>query len=491
MLTICQKTLRGTPSISALAAMIALASPSQASVTISTGTTQNMSCSGGVCQPTATTAVLNVNDLEGYLASGNVEVTTTGSGGVQANNIDIEGALTWSDASALLLVANQSVEIDQPVSITGAGGLSFKNGGTLEALAFGSGGNVTFLSLSSSLSINGAAYTLENTVKGLAAAIAKKPKGNFALAASVDAKKDGRYSKSPVPKTFGGIFEGLGNTISKLSMRNIDRRQLGFFAEIGAGGVVRDAGFAKEVVVGRKNGRNRLHQHVGGVVGDNYGTVFRSSSNGKILGGHNSINNDTLGGLVGLNYYGGVVSESFSSAAVETGGVGGGLVGSNASGEVSQSYATGKVVGYWAGGLMGKNANDIGKTGASISQSYATGSATGYYAAGGLVGINYCAVSQSYSTTSVGSVFRDAGGFIGDDESSSGNLSYDYWDLDTSGIPNPRQGAGNVSNDPGIIGLTTAQFQSGLPTGFDPTVWAENSSINNGFPYLINNPPPQ
>jgi hypothetical protein len=49
-------------------------------------------------------------------------------------------------------------------------------------------------------------------------------------------------------------------------------------------------------------------------------------------------------------------------------------------------------------------------------------------------------------------------------------------------------GDGNVA---GITGLTTAQFQSGLPTGFDPKIWAENPNINNGLPYLINNPPPK
>ena len=45
---------------------------------------------------------------------------------------------------------------------------------------------------------------------------------------------------------------------------------------------------------------------------------------------------------------------------------------------------------------------------------------------------------------------------------------------------------GNVS---GITGLTTVQFQSGLPAGFDPAVWAQSPGINNGFPYLIANPP--
>ena len=30
----------------------------------------------------------------------------------------------------------------------------------------------------------------------------------------------------------------------------------------------------------------------------------------------------------------------------------------------------------------------------------------------------------------------------------------------------------------------------GLPAGFDPAIWAQSKSINNGFPYLIANPPP-
>jgi hypothetical protein len=32
-------------------------------------------------------------------------------------------------------------------------------------------------------------------------------------------------------------------------------------------------------------------------------------------------------------------------------------------------------------------------------------------------------------------------------------------------------------------------IHSGLPSGFDPTIWDENPKINNGFPYLIANPP--
>jgi len=48
-----------------------------------------------------------------------------------------------------------------------------------------------------------------------------------------------------------------------------------------------------------------------------------------------------------------------------------------------------------------------------------------------------------------------------------------------------------IGKSTGITGLTTQQLQSGLPTGFDPKIWAENPNINNGLPYLIANPPPK
>ena len=62
-----------------------------------------------------------------------------------------------------------------------------------------------------------------------------------------------------------------------------------------------------------------------------------------------------------------------------------------------------------------------------------------------------------------------------------------YWDTDTSGTD---QGTGR-GNKNGITGLNSAELQSGLPNGFDPTIWAQNPKINNGFPYLIANPPPK
>ena len=202
-------------------ALVLLLSAAHADVTISTAATQNMSCSNGVCAPTASNAVLNVSDLENLLVSGNVEVTTSGSG-VQAENIDVTGAFGWSNGSALSLDAYQSIAFSNAVSVTGEGGLSLttNDGGSNGTLTFGQTGSASFQSLSSVLTIDKVAYTLVNSIAGLASAIAANPAGNFALAASYDASQDGTYKDSPIPTTLTGTVEGLGNTISNLSINH-------------------------------------------------------------------------------------------------------------------------------------------------------------------------------------------------------------------------------------------------------------------------------
>jgi hypothetical protein len=64
-----------------------------------------------------------------------------------------------------------------------------------------------------------------------------------------------------------------------------------------------------------------------------------------------------------------------------------------------------------------------------------------------------------------------------------------YWNSTTSGISNLTQGVGNIASYGGVSGLTTSQFRSGLSSGFDPTVWAESTTINGGLPYLLALPP--
>ena len=214
-------------------AIMGAVAPAQAQITISTSPTVNMSCADGVCSPTAASANLNTSDLENYLASGNLEVTTTGSG-VQADDIVIEAGFSWTSASALALDAYQSVTVQSAVAVDGTGAVSLvtNDGGSGGTLSFISGGSLTFAGTTNNLSINGKAYTLASSLPALAADIAANRSGRYALSASYDASEDGKYRRAPVGKVLKGTFNGLGNTISNLSIsgKSKEGENLGLFA---------------------------------------------------------------------------------------------------------------------------------------------------------------------------------------------------------------------------------------------------------------------
>jgi hypothetical protein len=134
------------------------------------------------------------------------------------------------------------------------------------------------------------------------------------------------------------------------------------------------------------------------------------------------------------------------------------------------------------GGLIGA------AYGTEAEYDFATGAVSGGISSnmGGLIGLaSDMSLSQAYSTGSLsGGARSKIGGLIG--SQTGGTDSTLYWDVTTSGVS---QGVGNISNASGVTGLTTAQFQSGLPSGFDASIWGSDPSINGGLPYLLANPP--
>ena len=462
----------------------------RADVVISTAQTRNMACAVGVCAPTAKNAVLNVGDLVTMLASGNIEVSTTGSS-VQAKDIDVNAAVSWSDANTLALDAFESVAIKKQMMISGLGGLSVttNDGGSTGIFSFEKNGQITFANLSSALTINGAPYALFGDIATLASAIAANPAGDYALANDYDASGDGTYQNSPIPTQFSGAFEGLGNTISSLSIvGNGEPDALGLFAELASnnqpGGSVANIVLKKVNITG--NGFT-----VGGLVGFNIGTINGSFASGSVSSSFDQIG-PIIGMLVGANY--GTITRSGAAGTVMSGNPAdaGGLAGASV-GVISESYADCNV----SGGSMSAAAGLVGQNEESIGQSYAVGKTAAGAGSdvGGLVGMNTegSAISQTYSTAAVklaqGSPRGYRGGLIGIDYSPSGNNTFTYWDTETSHVKNPAKGAGHPKSDPGITGLTTEQLQSGLPQGFDPKVWTEDPNINGGLPYLNDNPP--
>ena len=480
------------------------------------------------------------NKIDTALNAGtNVTLKTTKAGahgpGVRssgAGNIVIDSPMSWSSGADLKLQAYHSILVDTAIHVTGMGGVNLDaNTSNTDGHLLFQGGRLTFANLNSALTINGFSYTLVNNVATLASDIANDETGNFALAGNYNAAGDGTYAHAPIGGTFQGAFEGLGNTISNLSINARNDADVGLFRNIGFNALVENLHLTNVNVAGGSD--------VGALAGVSSGIVANVSSSGTVDGGTNAY----VGGLIGSMGHKGLLADSTSSANVRARGNQGrigGLVGSagsgsliensNASGAVAgghdanvggllgagndaaieASYATGNVTdtangntgglvgriidstikasfatgdvsgagGAWVGGLLGYNEGGL------VSNTYAMGDVSGgtNANAGGLVGTNTGKIKTSYATGAVtGGSGSFLGGFVGEDK---GVISNSYWDVTTSGIGG-RHGAGNIAHDPGITGRTTAQLEAALPSGFNSTVWNESASINGGLPYLI------
>jgi len=424
-----------------IAAAVIASGAAQADVLISKQATANMSCSAGVCSPTAAKATLNATDLTNMLASGDVKVIT----GAGATNIVVKDSFSWTSTSRLTLDAIQSVAFDKPVTVAGTGAVTIttNDGGSGGDLLFGDKGNLTFWDLSSSLIVNGQSYTLVGDIKTLAADIAANPSGIYALANNYDASVDGTYPSAPINTAVAGTIEGLSHKVDGLAVDTTDYFA-GFFAGIN-GGEVRDfqitnasvhasggnggllIGAATDATIRGCVASGKLtvtskDSFAGGLVGNGDGSIGRSHVNATI----SVVDGGQAGGLVGDSRFN--ISDSYSTGKVQAGNgaLVGGLIG-NGSGSVSQSYATGTVTvgdNSQAGGF-------IGQGDAAIDNSYATGAVKAGTSSnvGGFGGDVKGSLLHSYSIGFVKG--RLSGGFLGVGESHQ--ISGDYWDKDTSG----------------------------------------------------------
>jgi len=452
---------------------LCMVTAARADIVISSAATSNVTCASGVCTPSAPDAVLNVGDLETMLASGNVKLAAAG----EPVDVDVAASLSWVSTSTLTLDSYHSINVQQPVAITGGGGVSIitNDGSAGGQFAFMPGASVAFLNGAGSLAINGTGYTPVNDIATLVSDIAANPSGSYALAGNYNAAPDGTYIASPVSTNFYGNVQGLGNTISNLSITNGTRRtNLGLFASIESSSTISNLVLTNAEVSQRANGSG-----VGLLVGATSGTLFGDHTGGSVTGALGS----DVGGLAGISY--GTIANSSSSASVTASSTTiGGLVGSNLNGTINRCFAAGATQGIesktYVGGLAG------GDEGGVISNSYATGSTTGRAQVGGFIGgTEEFKISSSYSIGAVkGGAKSLLGGLVG--VVGSGAFATSYWDKTTSG---GKKAAGNAKKLYGVTGLKTEQLQANLPSGFDPSIWAESPSINNGFPYLIANPP--
>ncbi|WP_171051149.1 GLUG motif-containing protein, partial [Halomonas sp. ATBC28] len=223
---------------------------------------------------------------------------------------------------------------------------------------------------------------------------------------------------------FTGTFDGLGHTLSDLTINRPNADQIGLFGYVDRGGTLRHIGLVDGSVTGR--------DIVGGLVGRNNGSIKRAYATGAVSG------NGYIGGLVGYNPSG-TITDAYATGATSGDQTVGGLVGINSSGTIANAYATGAVSGNdYVGGLVGINNS-------TIANAYATGAVSGNDSVGGLVGWN------------------------------EGTITDAYWNTETTG---------QAISAGGGTGLTTAQmFEASNLEGFDfDTVWG--NSDNQTTPWL-------
>ncbi|WP_025859899.1 GLUG motif-containing protein [Acetobacter papayae] len=302
---------------------------------------------------------------------------------------------------------------------------------------------------SSPLTINGHGYTLITSPSDLQNAVGTS--GYYALAKPLDMSSISNFT--PLAQSgFSGTFNGLGNTISNLTINDSVDLRVGLFSFLATSGTISHVGLIGGTVT---DNFSDPYGSVGELVGFNGGgTISYAYATGNVSGSNPAA---YIGGLVGLNYA--TITNSYATGNVSSSGVNisapdytyaGGLVGYNGGdGTITNAYATGNVANtnsgllYAVGGLAGNNGNS-----ATISNTYSTGkvsSTSGIHPIGGLVGTNSSSIENS------------------------------YWDTTTSG-----QSSGGSDS---VTGLTTTQLAAELPSRFDTTIWGNLN--NQTTPYLL------
>ena len=411
--------------------------------------------------------------LSTELNSGNVTIASSEGGTAGSGNVNVDDLVSWS-SHTLTLNAQNNININATMTASGTAGLVLNYSGTGVNVGLGSAGfagQVNFTG-SNTLSINSSSYTLISSVGALQGITTSGLSGHYALASNLTLSSGFTPIGSGQP--FTGVFDGLGHTISGLTITNSSAADVGLFGV--SSGTIRNVGLLGGSVSGSFEGAD-----IGGLVGDNSGTISNVFTTGSVssLGG-----GEWIGGLAGYNELSGTISNAYATGAVSSSSYTaniGGLVGTNY-GSIRNAYATGSVSGSYGGpneeddigGLVGYNTGTIANAYATGSVSW--GSTAGTYGnfIGGLVGYSYGggSITDAYATGHVSSVNSNdqLGGLVGVINNSTVTAS--YWDIQTTG-----QSSGTSSfstTTTGMTGLSTSQMMQ--PGNFSWTIATSGGS---------------
>ncbi|MEI6987461.1 MAG: filamentous hemagglutinin N-terminal domain-containing protein, partial [Rhodospirillaceae bacterium] len=263
-----------------------------------------------------TGGTITATSIQDTLNGGTVVTLSTTGGGVGNGDITINSPISWSTSNALILDAYRGVQINAVLTASGTtAGLTvtYNHGGSGGNLLTGAGASVTLSGASAALTINNVGYKLISTASDLQNSIASNGYG-IAYALATDINMTGFGNFTPIgfngsdnntnPAEFTGSFDGLGHTVTGLTINNPAANYLGLFSIIGSGATVRNLGLVGgSVTGGAVYGRFGMH------AGTNYGTITNAYATGAVSGGSGA---SYIGGLVGYSS-GGAISSSYAT----------------------------------------------------------------------------------------------------------------------------------------------------------------------------------
>lgn len=356
-------------------------------------------------------------------------------------DVALKQAVTASGAKAGVAVnAAGGIRVERKLALTGDNASLALNSGKGHALT-NDRAAVTLSGRDATFSSNGDAYQVIHDVTGLRS-MDQNLKGRYVLGNAIDGK-GAAFQSIGAGDSFGGVFDGLGNTVSRMTIGGSEPNVGLFAANRGRIANLALDGFSVEAVanagpasVGALAGANhggtisnvratrttvsssgKFGSLVGGLVGDNVaGVIDGARFQGRIAGGEAL----AAGGIAGRNAFGARVVNNRADVeiAARGGPVGqtsvgydvGGLVGTNVKATVSDSMSAGRIsVGdnMRAGGLVGSTVEGvIERSGSTISVSAGKSSLVG-----GVIGHGEGGVVRGASAR--GSVSALDGGAIG------------------------------------------------------------------------------
>ncbi|WP_114395644.1 GLUG motif-containing protein, partial [Oleisolibacter albus] len=377
--------------------------------------------------------------IQAALASGNVTLQTTNTavnttgvaagGGTNASgngDIFVNSGITWSSANSLTLDAYRGVTVNAAMSGSSLSVVT-NNGGTGGRFAANAP-----VDLTTGLNINGTAYTMITSSAQLAAISAT---GSYALASNLTLT--GAWTPIGFNSTganatpsfvFGGTLDGLGHTISGLTLSQAGWSNIGLFSTVGSTGSLANLVLTNATISGGVP--TSATTAWGFLSGRMSGTVFNSSVTGTITGSRLT----GLGGLVGVLNAGTILNSNATITTANGTGITamGGLAGqATANSYISDSYANINFILGVSNVRIGGVAGDA--TGLTVLNSYATGTITATTSTasltqyiGGLVGINLNGtIANAHAAVNIGlqNASTRIGGLVG---SSSGLITNSY-----------------------------------------------------------------